>query len=195
MNTERDISFTRKRSKREAVPSSTMLLIGLLGVLLITEGTIPFNENNALIRSKILTDYGSTEVKKYHYDGCRTLSSCVYGIIEGSMGCTSVSIANGPPCSNSSLLLEQVQLPTIVTLRRWQQLNLGEKKKYAFPVTFSQANAKSNYQLRHVCPPVRPSVRPHTTDSRVNWYWGVLLKFTGLLWEPVIFISTLTLLN
>jgi hypothetical protein len=112
MNTERDNSFTTQRSKRETVPSSIMPPIALHGVLLIAEGNLPFNESNALIRSKILTEYGSIKVKKYHYDGCRTLTSCVYGITKQDWRCTFVWISNGPPCSNTSLLPEQGQLPT-----------------------------------------------------------------------------------
>jgi len=112
VNTERVISFTTQRSKRDAVPSSIMPPIALHGILLITEGNYNFQRKKCAYTVKILTKYGSIKIKKYHYDGYRSLTSCVYGITEGDRRCTSLCTRNGPPRSNSSLLLEHVQLPT-----------------------------------------------------------------------------------
>jgi len=111
-NTETDISFMTQRSKRDAVPRSVMPPIALHGVLLNTEWNYNFQRKKCAYPVKILTEYGSNKITKYHYDGCRSLTSCVYSITDGDRRCTSVCTRNGPPCSNSSLLLEHVQLPT-----------------------------------------------------------------------------------
>ena len=106
-----EIFLSRHRGRSVMLCQALISPTALHGMLLNTEGNHNFQRKKCPCPVKILTEYGSIKIKKYHYDGCRSLTSCVYGITEGDRRCTSLCTRNGPPCSNSSLLLEHVLLP------------------------------------------------------------------------------------